>query len=456
MIRAWQEKLFELAVVRLLVGLIFFCRGRYFLWRGRQYRGIHDMCWVVRVANIGWLQRIARRHVFASIDAIRRGPGNPLLDSYLADPASAAFAEVFSLWERGGKADLFRDLIVLKAARPGEKGVILLKYARTFSAVAAMLDLPRMMARYTFVLEPCWAGYCDPSILMLIAPGNPVLVQCFTKEDYRYIESVGAPLVPISLGPADWVDSEIFTAPPANSEKIYDLVMVANWGAHKRHVQLFRSLQGIRDRKIRVLLIGFAWANRTADDIRREAAVYGHDNIELEILERVPQAELAEHVARCKAFIFLTRKEGDNKALVEAMFADVPSIVYDKTIGGAGSRVNAATGVFASDEELGEKIRYMLDHFSEFTPRQWALENTGSAASTRKLDAALRQAVTAAGGQYTQGIVEKTNAPNLAYKDSTRRADFRADYDFVLSCLRRRPAPHHGHAVGAPASRAAE
>jgi glycosyltransferase involved in cell wall biosynthesis len=427
-----QEALFRFGAVRFLGGLVFLARACVFAVSGRRYRAIDDLCTVVRINQGGTLSALALHFVLRAVRGLHRGGGNALARAFLADPASRAMAGIYSLSGRG-KSDLFRDLIVLKRHTPGEKGVILLKYARTFSAVVALLDVGRLQERYTFVLEPCWAGYCDPSILMLIARDQPMMVMCFTENDYRYIERVGAPLVPLRLGPADWVDADVF-ATPDSAVKTFDVVMVANWGAHKRHAQLFRALRDVRDRDVRVLLCGFAWANRTADDIRREAARYANPRVTLEILENVPHTRLASLVSQSKVFVFLTRKEGDNKALVEAMFADVPTIVFDRTIGGAGSRVNSATGVFASDAELGDKIQYVLDHYREFSPRAWALAHTGSSVSTRVLDEALREAVTAAGGCYSTGIVEKTNAPNLAYKDPRRRADFDADYDFIRSC----------------------
>lgn len=432
----FQQAISELPGVRAFVAGALLLRSGCFSLLGRKYRALDDSCRAARYAGgTGIVGSFAMSRVEAGIDALARAERNPVAEAYLRDPTSERDAAVFALGGRGGKADLLRDLIVLKKYTPDEKGVILLKYARTFSAIVALLDVPKLQERYTFVLEPCWAGYCDPSILMLIARGHPLIVMCFTEEDHRYVEKLGAPVVPVRLGPADWVDASVFAAPQV-TEKPYDLVMVANWGAHKRHAQLFRALQDVRDRDVRVLLCGFAWASRTADDIRREAAAFANPRVQIEIMENLPHAKLADYVARSKAFVFLTRKEGDNKALVEAMFADVPVIVYDKTIGGAGSRVNSATGVFASDEQLAGKIVHMLDHYREFTPRQWALANTGSAVATRVLDDALRRAVTGAGGRYTTPIVEKTNAPNLAYKDPSVRAEFAADYEFILGCQR--------------------
>jgi glycosyltransferase involved in cell wall biosynthesis len=425
--------------VRWALGATLFCRGLVFLAAGSEYRALADLCRVVRVSAAPPLRRVARMVVFRAIRRFVRDGHNTLVDSYRASRASADCAALYSL-AGSGPHDLFRDLIVLKAAGPDERGVILLKYARTFDAVVAMFDLERLMARYTFVLEPCWAGYCDPSLLMLLATGHPVVVQCFTEEDYAFVTEVGEPFVPIRLGPADWVDRSVFVS-AVSGPKDYDLVMVANWARHKRHAVLFRTLNEIRDRDLRVLLVGFPLGGRTADDIRREAGGIRNPRVRIEIVEGVPQRELAALLARCKVFVFLSRKEGDNKALVEAMFADVPAVVYRDSIGGATSRINAQTGLLSRDADLARTIVYMLDHHGEFAPRAWAEAHTGSAMATRVLDEALRRAVTRGGGRYDAGIVEKANAPNLTYVDPDCRARFEGDYQCILACRRQHLTP---------------
>lgn len=439
--RTLEQQVFAIPVARWAIALVFLCRGYARLAMGRLYAGLEDLCWVVRVSQVPLLAGLARRRVFATIEESKRTGRNEILESYRADAESAACANLFA-FSGTGPHDLFRDVIVLKKATASEKGVILLKYGRTFKAMAAIFDLERLRERYTFVLEPCWAGYCDTSILMLLAPGNPLLVQCFTEEDYQFISDVGEPLVPLRGGPADWVDADLF-APPAVESKPYDFVMVANWGAHKRHSLLFRALSAIEDRRIRVLLIGFPWSGRNADDIRKEAAAVDNDRVQIDVLERIPAVEVARHVSQCKVFVFLSKKEGDNKALVEAMFVGLPAIVYEKSIGGAASRINAATGIFSSDEELSAKLTYMLDHYREFSPRAWALENTGSAAATRKLNEALKRAVTSFGGRYSEPIAQKTNSPNLAYKDPASRARFEGDYQLIKSCRHGSPRSAH-------------
>jgi len=432
---ALMEALFNIGLVRWAASVAFFLRGAFFFAVGNCYRGMSDLCWVSRVSGVAYLKCAADVFIQRMIERIRHDGKNILVDSYLSAKASTACASLYSLTGLGSH-DIFRDLIVLKSSSPDEKGVVLLKYARTFDAVIALFDLPRLLERYVFVLEPCWSGYCDPSILMFLAPGHPVIVQCFTDEDHRFISSIGLPFIPVRLGPADWVDADRFVN-VHSGVKTYDLVMVANWAAHKRHAQLFRALSKCDGRKIRVLLIGFPWGSRTADDIRREAALVGDAAVEIDILEQVPQRELARHLSQCKVFAFLSRKEGDNKALVEAMFVDLPAIVFDKTIGGARARINPSTGVLASDEELSEKILYMLDHYKEFSPRAWALQQSGSSISTRVLNDVIRQMASEAGEKFTVDIQEKTNSPNLAYKDSKNRDRFKQDYEFILSCQRR-------------------
>jgi glycosyltransferase involved in cell wall biosynthesis len=436
---ALLARIFELPGIRTLAALSFMTRAYALKACGDYYRAISDLCWVVRVSQTEFLRRIARRTIDQLLHATRRTGRNPLIESYLRRSLSRKCAAKYSLAGPGSN-DLFRDLIVLKSPNAGEKGVILLKYARTFEAVISLFDFRRLLERYTFILEPCWAGYCDPALLMYFAPGNPVIVQCFTHDDYEFVRSIGEPFIPVSLGPADWVDAGIFTQATPGVHT-YDLVMVANWGIHKRHATLFRALNDIHDRDLRVLLVGFPWAGRTIADVRQEARSIARKSVHVEFVEQVSQTVLARYLNQCKVFVFLSRKEGDNKALVEAMFAGVPAIVFDQTVGGARSRINPRTGILSSDDELPDKIRYMLDHHSDFSPRSWAVEHTGSSIATRVIDAALSRVANATGSHYSKGIVEKVNSPNLAYRDQRSRLEFQADYDFIVSCARYKREP---------------
>lgn len=427
---AWMDN----RVVRLLGATFFLCRSGLFRLAGRRYRSMSDLCQVVRISNSGLIRNWAYRSVVRTINEIKSKGRNFLVDAFLSDPVSRKIADRYSIGGAGSK-DILRDIIVLKRSSLPEKGVLLFKYGQTFEAVCAIFNLEALLERYHIVLEPCWAGYCDPAILMYIQPGNPVIIQTFTEEDHRFIKDIGAPLVPVRLGPADWVNADLLR-PIENEPKKYDVVMVANWAAHKRHRVLFKALREIRDRELNVLLIGFPWGGRTADDIRRESRITNNPNVSYEIVESIPQDAVARYLNQSRVFVFLSKKEGDNKALVEAMFADVPVVVYERTIGGARNRINPATGRLSSDKNLAMNICYMLDHASKFSARQWALAHTGSETATKLLETTIQQMVRELGGAYSAGLVEKVNSPNLEYKNPEARSQLVDDYAFLESCLR--------------------
>lgn len=436
MTRKLRKRLADGRVVRQIAAAVFLGRAAFYWLCRAKYRAICDVCSSARAAHPGSLQRLAHSLIFRLVGRAQNGGENPIIESYLRSALSERCAALYAISGRG-KHDIYRDLIVLKSADAGEKGVILLKYARTFEAVVALMDFRRLLDRYVFVLEPCWSGYCDPALLMFVSLGHPVVVQCFTEADHRFIARIGWPLVPVRMGPADWVDAEVFQA-MSKEPKCYDIVMVANWGVHKRHMQLFRALKQINDRRVRVLLAGYPWAGRTAANIRQDFNAISPGCADVDIVESLPHPELAQYLSRSKVFVFLSKKEGDNKALVEAMFADVPAIVYRDTVGGAGSRINIATGVFSTDDELPATIRYMLDHYTEFSPRAWALKNTGSSIATQVIDDRVANSVRKFGGTYTRHIVEKCNSPNLAYRDPSHRSSMESDYLYIDSCVRSR------------------
>ena len=66
----------------------------------------------------------------------------------------------------------------------------------------------------------------------------------------------------------------------------------------------------------------------------------------------------------------------------------------------------------------------MLDNYKSFSPREWALKNTGSKNATIKLNQFIRSIAENKGEKWTTDIVEKINIPNLAYKDIEDKKSF--------------------------------
>ena len=69
-----------------------------------------------------------------------------------------------------------------------------------------------------------------------------------------------------------------------------------------------------------------------------------------------------------------------------------------------------------------------LDNYKNFSPRDWAIQNTGSSIATRILNAFIRKTAIASGESYTSNIVGKVNSPNLTYKDTSLRDFFKEEY----------------------------
>lgn len=432
-----KNQLFRVWLIRAVVGSFVLVRGVLVMFVDR-YRGISDLCWVYRVSRVSLLRLIAYRIVTDFVFKERAGE-NPLVEAFLNSGVPASTIKRF-LGNGESLDPVFRDLLVLKPASKEEKGVMVLEYSQKFDLCMALFDMHRIMKDYYVVLEPCWAGYCDPSILMFNSSVNEVIVQCPEQSDFEFISGLKSNLLPINLGSSDWIDSELFAPRPENALKKFDLVMVSNWGKHKNHRQLFRALRYVKHRPLSICLIGGDCAGRTAKDIVLEMQQYNLPHVQLEIKQNLSAREVADCLQQSKVFLLLSEKEGSNRAIVEALFADVPVILYENFIGGARGKVNEQTGVLSSFQELHTKIDYMLDNYQQFTPRSWAVAQTGSKNSTKKLNSLLKDIAKSKGERWTVDIVEKVNNPNFSYKDKRSIPEDRQARRIVNSYLRQ-PQP---------------
>jgi len=408
-----KKTLFQLWLVRAVVGSCVLLRGLLFMLVD-QFKGISDLCWVCRVSGVGPLRAIAYSIVVGFVSVAGAGE-NRLVKAFLKSKAPARSKKRF-LGAGGDLGPVFRDFIVVKPPLNDEKGVLLLEYSQKFDLFIALFDLNQIMKDYYVVLEPCWAGYCDPSILMFISSSSEVIVQCPERSDFDFIAGLKSNLVPIDLGSSDWIDSELFAPRQENVSKEYDLIMVANWGKHKNHRQLFRALRHVKHRPLSIVLIGGDCAGRTAQDVALEMQQYNLSDVTMEMRQNIPAPEVADCLKKAKVFLLLSEKEGSNRAIVEALFSDVPAILYEEFIGGARGKINQQTGVLSSFAELPRKIDYVLDHYRRFSPRAWALEHTGSKNATNKLNSLLKSIAVSKGEKWSTDIVGKINNPNFSYK----------------------------------------
>jgi len=329
------------------------------------------------------------------------------------------------------------DLVVLKKhdALTGEKGVLLITYTEALYRFAALFDLPALAARYTLVLEPSWWGYQDAVFLLFLGADLDALVQSPSWPDFDFLTRLGSNLAPIRLGAGDWVDPAVFR-PSAGPDRTYDVVMVSSWSPVKRHAELFAALRSVERtlaRPLRVALVGYP-AEWTREDVERLAGRHGV-LASCTFFESIPQPAVASVVADSRAYVLLSRREGANRALYEALFCDTPVVVYRRHRGVNLDHVTDRVGVLFERGRLAEALVAVLDDRRRFQPRQWALANTGYASSTRRLDTALRELARARRSPWTRSIVAKRNVPEARYVDPAVTAAFAGEYERLATFL---------------------
>ena len=330
-------------------------------------------------------------------------------------------------------------ILVVKAYRPGERGVLVVDYSYVFPLLAGLFDLSAIAARYSLVLEPSWAGSCTPDILLYSRLADRVLVETIEPRDREFLAMLDTNLETVPVAANWWVDHR--AAPALGAPRDFDVIMVAAWAGIKRHWRFFRTLADLRRRghRLKVALVGYRY-DLTRADVEALARHYGvHDQIET--FERISQAEVSALLARSKVHVLWSRRECANRAIIEAMLADVPVIVRDGlTFGYKYPYINEHTGRFVPEHDLGDAILEMIAERSRYAPREWILQNMTCEKATATLEARLRDLAVASGAPWTEGLVVKTSTLDTQrYWHAADAARFAPDYQFLASVLRPRP-----------------
>ena len=373
---------------------------------------------------------------------------NPLLHSFARSPAAQAVREQFAAYDpvdrvrlrfprEGEDPNRQGDLIILKTPDPvsGEKGVLLIKYSEAMERLAAVFEVERLVERYVIVIEPSWWGYQDASFFLFAGSDADVVVQAQARTDFQFLSSHGYGLTPVRVGAGDWIDPAVFT--PTSAPREYDVVMVSSWNPFKRHSDLFDALEQLRTREGKVLrtaLIGYP-SGWTADDIRGMLERRGLTP-QCEIYEAVPPSTVADIVARSRLYVLLSRREGANKAMYEAMFCDTPVLAPADHKGINHDHLNEHTGMTFETGALAPALDTALARSSNFSPRQWAVRHTGFEAATARLNEVLRDLAERRRAPWTRPAVAKKNQPNLQYADDADRVRLDAAYDGLAEYLR--------------------
>jgi hypothetical protein len=325
-------------------------------------------------------------------------------------------------------------IMVLKApVSSAEKGVLHVKFSELIQELPCFFDMNRLLNDYILVLEPSWTGYCDAGILQYRRFNDDVFVLSPEIHDFQFLTSLNSNLIPVYLGPCDWVDPRI-SHEFIGCEKRFDIVMNAHWGESKRHYLLFATLAQL-PKDIRVALIGVPWRGRTSTDILRLATYYGVRD-QLTIFERLPYTEVMQICCQSKCGILLSLKEGGNKALAEMIFCDIPVILLEHHVGGIRKNIVPETGLIVRQAELFSSILELIDGSRSFSPRKWAMESISCFVSRRKLNDVIMERAISTGAPWSTDIVCRSNSPESRYCDDNDYRFFSRYNDGLATYLR--------------------
>jgi len=294
-----------------------------------------------------------------------------------------------------------------------EKGVLLITFTETFPFFFNYIDCHQLLKYFYVVLEPSWAGYCDPNILFWMKhKPHPVIVQATEIKDFHFLQALKSNLIPVTFGASDWVDMRIFQPLPG-IKKEYDAIYVTNYNPIKRQHLLFRALNEMRDPNYKVVL-AFGRDGYAKSEINHLIEYYNVSN-NLIIYEALPQPQLNEILNMSKVNLLLSFKEGSNRSIFEAFFANVPGIVLRNNIGVNKDYINEMTGRLIEEKEVLQALLYFKTNWAQYNPRAWALDNISPLVTTRKLSRCLQKIAEDKGELWTRELVPKVNAPEVKY-----------------------------------------
>lgn len=315
--------------------------------------------------------------------------------------------------------------LILKAPGPaGEKGVLLMTFEYNWVRLLLGLSEPERRwidEHFDLVLSTSWSP-TDYSVLGLAVSSlkGHIHVQSCNYGEVTAIESFHPRLHCLQTLPCDWINPGLYEPLPAASRQT-DIVMVANWGAFKRHWELFRALSRM-PAELKVVLIGQREPGRSRESILSLARSYGVPQ-QLEIHESLPIEEVARHQSNAKVSVILSRREGCCVAAVESLFAGCALAMREDAHVGPLAYINEQTGRRLRPGRIHHDLMELIKIAGSLRPRQWAMENIACHLSREKLNTALKAAAQRRGSPWTKDIVLPQWRPHPTHAHAADRAE---------------------------------
>ncbi|SMC17194.1 Glycosyltransferase involved in cell wall bisynthesis [Desulfacinum hydrothermale DSM 13146] len=324
-------------------------------------------------------------------------------------------------------------LQVLKRPQgPDEKGVL-----RLFSLPYLLADpglLRKMSRRYVFFVEPpmgvvwrhgWWRHFCRLNDPCLFGVGGP--------EDARFLQTQSGTLA-VGLAHGDFLEDE--PPVPPTVPPVHDMVFNATFDdvERKRHDLMLDLLdhRRLRDRTVLFLGRGVPERVRAFEDRVAQRGLTRR----VTVRANLRRSQIPALLARCRVGVHLSLYENACRAVYEFFRADLPCVVSSSMAGMNPAIFNEETGLAVPDADLADAVASVLEDPGRFSPRRWFLRESGSAVSSRRLNAVFRKFFAERGYRWTEDLVALGSSGARRYvsrRDEARFADEHAWIARILS-----------------------
>ena len=219
---------------------------------------------------------------------------------------------------------------------------------------------------------------------------NPMIELYFASKTFR-----NCPHPRIDITDRDLTDERVFF-PIADTEPEFDVVFNAVWMPIKRQELFFDALKWSQQegRPVKALWFGYHYEESSKQRELDFKAAVEEQQLDVTFLETdFDTAEVNRRFNLAKSCVICSRSEGGPRVLAESLFADVPFIVTEDTLGGAPETIRPETGVICppTGPGIARAIWEVCDDLDRFSPRRWAVENLTRRSTVARLQEKLRE-----------------------------------------------------------------
>lgn len=352
-----------------------------------------------------------------------------LLTQYpAADWQDAALARDQYIAQFKASRSLTRTVILKNPGDNGEKGVLLCYFEYNLARLMTLTDseLSWLEQHYHIILVASWS----PTDYALIGCAlqrmkSPLFLQCANEQERPRLTHLHPRLLCLPGLACDWVSPK-FYQPKPHPERSIDLLMVANWGAFKRHWEFFLALRQM-PAHLRVVLIGQKEGGRDKAYVQNLAARMSVPQ-NLEFMESLSIDQVSEIQCDSKVSIILSRREGGCVAAVESLFAGCALAMRNDAHIGSSAHIHESTGKRLSPRRLAKDLLHLLRLAPKLQAREWATQHIANTITLSKINEALKAHSQSIGSTWTQDLAIPYWRPHPRLESSDATSNLESSY----------------------------